>query len=362
MLQLAQRWAHWGHEPVVFTRRAPGLPRMEILDGVEIRRVIRSVPLGPLFGLSYIASLAWQLLWHARRFDVVLDGQIPWEAVATGLAGPLLGKPSMVMPASTGPAGDVRQIVAAKGSWLLKWLVLRNRRFLALSAEAAAELESLGCDSQAIHSIGNGVDLRRYQPDGEPSPERARTVLWVARLVSAKNPYVLLRAWQRLNRQGKYRLLLAGDGPLKAEMQQFVERHRLRNVHFLGAVDDIPSLHRQAGVFCLPSFGEGCSNALLEAMASGLCPVVSRVSGNVDIIRDEANGLLFDDDDDLQLAAQLARALEDAPLRRHLSAAAREYVAAHHDLDRVAREILDEFAALSAPVAPPRPVKSLGGA
>lgn len=361
MLQLAQRWARWGHEPVVFTRSVRGLPRREIVEGVEILRVIRSVPLGPLFGLSYIASLAAQLVRHAGRFDVVLNGQIPWEAVATGLVCPLFGKQAMVMPASTGPAGDVQQIIAAKGSWLLRRLVLNNHRFLALSAEASAELQSLGCEPSTIRRLGNGVDLRRYAPAAQEAPERARTVLWVARLVGAKNPHVLLRAWQRLNDEGRYRLLLAGDGPLAAELQQTAQRLRLRNVRFLGTVEDIPALHRQASVFCLPSFGEGCSNALLEAMAGGLCPVVSRVSGNVDIVRDGVNGLAFDDDDDGQLAEKLARALEDAPLRRRLSARARAYVAAKHDLDRVAGELLGEFETLAASRATWRAVKSLRG-
>lgn len=361
MLQLAQRWARWGHEPVVFTRSVRGLPRREIVDGVEIFRVIRTVPLGPLFGLSYIASLAAQLVRHAGRFDVVLNGQIPWEAVATGLVCPLLGKQAMVMPASTGSAGDVQQIVSAKGSWLLRRLVLNNHRYLALSAEASAELQSLGCELSSIRRLGNGVDLRRYAPAAQEAPDRARTVLWVARLVAAKNPQVLLRAWQRLNCEGKYRLLLAGDGPLAAELQQAVQRLRLRNVRFLGEVEDVPALHRQAGVFCLPSFGEGCSNALLEAMAGGLCPVVSRVAGNVDIVRDGVNGLVFDDNDDGQLATKLARALEDAPLRRRLTAAARAYVVAHHDLDRVAGEILGDFEQLAAGRARWGAIKPLQG-
>lgn len=348
MFQLAERWARSGHEPVVFTRRMPGLPRREVLDGLEIRRVIRSLPLGPLFGASFISSLAAQLVRHAGRFDVVVDGQAPWEAVATGLVCPLLGKPAMVMPASTGPVGDIQQILEARGSWLLRRLVLRNHLFVAISSQAAAELRQLGCPDDAVRRIGYGVDLERYRPGGEDSPERARTVVWVARLVTAKNPHVLLRAWQRLNGAGKYRLLLAGDGPLKAEMQEFVAQNQLREVHFLGNVNDVPPLHRQGSVFVLPSYGEGCPNALLEAMASGLCPVASRVPGCADVVEDGVNGLLFASDDDRQLAAALGRALDDAPLRRRLSAAARAYVETHHDFDRVAESLLAEFQALAA--------------
>jgi glycosyltransferase involved in cell wall biosynthesis len=348
MFQLAQRWARSGHEPVVFTRHMPGLPRREVIEGVEIRRVIRSIALGPLFGLSYIASLAAQLVRHAGRYDVVIDGQAPWETVATGLVCPWLHKPAVVVPASTGPVGDIQQIVDAKGSWLLRRFVLRNQLFIAISSQAAAELKALGCPEDSIRRISNGVDLERFRPCGDESPERARTVVWVARLVTAKNPHVLLRAWKRLNAEGKYRLLLAGDGPLAAEMKEFVEREGLREVHFLGNVNDVSPLHRQGSVFVLPSYGEGCPNALLEAMASGLCPVVSRVPGCADVVEDGVNGLLFESDDDSQLAAALGRALEDAPLRRQLSAAARTYVERSHAFDRVAEMILDECKALAA--------------
>jgi len=348
MFQLAQRWARSGHEPVVFTRRMPGLPRREVIEGVEIRRVIRSIALGPLFGATYIASLAAQLIRQAARYDIVIDGQAPWEAVATGLVCPSLRKPAIVVPASTGPVGDIQQIVDAKGSWLLRRFVLRNQLFVAISSQAAAELQALGCPEGSIRRIGYGVDLERFRPCGDESPERARTVAWVARLVTAKNPHVLLRAWKRLNGEGKYRLLLAGDGPLGAEMKACVERDGLREVQFLGNVNDVPPLHRQASVFVLPSYGEGCPNALLEAMASGLCPVVSRVPGCADVVEDGVNGLLFESDDDAQLAAALARALEDVPLRRRLSVAARAYVESHHAFDRVAEMILDECEMLVA--------------
>lgn len=343
MQQLAERWARWGHRPLVLTRHVPGLPQHETLRGVEIHRVIRTWPLGPLFGLSFIGSLAANLFRYRRQFDVVLDGQIPWEAAATGFVCPALGKPVVVVPASTGSAGDVRQILRAKGAGWWRRLVLRNSMFLALSNEAEEELRELGCPDAAIRPITNGVDLERFSPAGSDAGERDRTVLYLSRLAAAKNPHVLLRAWRRLNGDGHSRLLVAGDGPLAAELRQFAAAESLRNVEFVGHVDDVPAAHRRASVFVLPSPSEGCSNALLEAMASGLCPVVTRVPGNIEVVRDGQNGLLFDYDDDAQLAAALARVLDDAPLRERLSAAARQDIVERHDLDEIARRFLTLF-------------------
>jgi L-malate glycosyltransferase len=356
MFQLAERWARWGHEPRVFTRYVPGLPRREIVSGITIHRIIRTLPCGPLFGLSFIGSLAGQLLRFARRYDVVLDGQVPWEAVATGTVCPLLGKPSVVVPASTGPLGDIQQVFDARGSWLLRRLVCRNSRFIAISAQARRELISLGCRESAMRDVTYGVDTDQYCPapdraddgDGTGLAERERTVLYVARLSPVKNPYVLLRAWQRLNAEGRYRLLMAGDGPMAAELREFAEREGLKQVEFLGHVDDVAALHRRGSVYVLPSPSEGCPNALLEAMASGLCPVATRVPGIVDVVRDGVNGLLFNNDRDDELAAALARVLEDAGLRRRLAAAAREHIVAGYRLDKIARDYLALFRELVA--------------
>lgn len=355
MFQLAERWARRGHQTHVFTRYVPGLPRHETMAGITVHRVIRTLPWGPLFGLSFIGSLAGKLLRFARRYDVVLDGQVPWEAVATGMVCPMLGKPSVVVPASTGPLGDIQQVLEARGSWLLRRLVCRNSRFVAISSQVRRELTSLGCRGSAVRDITNGVDIDRYRPPSDgaagdlaESAERDRTVIYVARLAPVKNPYVLLRAWRRLNAQGRYRLLLAGDGPMAGELRDYAEREGLNHVEFLGHVADVAALHRRGSVYVLPSPSEGCPNALLEAMASGLCPVATRVPGIIDVVRDGVDGLLFENDRDDELAAALTRVLEDAGLRRRLAQAAREHVVADYDLNKIADNFLALFRELLA--------------
>jgi L-malate glycosyltransferase len=344
MEQLARRWARGGHRSFILTRAMPGLPRHEARDGLEIHREIRTLSLGPAFGASFIGDLTARLFQRRRQYDVIVAGQLPWEAVATGLAGRLLGKPSVALVASTGPQGDVQQILRAKGSRLLRGMVNRNSRLIALSSQGAEELRQLGAQHDRIVPLTNGVELERYRPAEEEPLDRRRTVLYVARLAPIKNPQMLLRAWRTVNRGGEYHLLIAGDGTLAGELKQFAVEEQLRKVNFLGQVDDVAAVHRRASVFVLPSASEGCSNALLEAMASGLCPVVTRVPGNIDVVRDETNGLLIDDE--RQLANALTRLLTDEPLRRRLATAARDHVVKHHDLDKIAASYIDLFAEL----------------
>ena len=344
--QLAERWTRWGHRVFVLTRTVRGLPKHENLGDVDVYRVIRSVSLGPAFGASFISSLVAELIARRRRYDVVVAGQLPWEAVATGFVSRTLRKPSIAFAASTGPQGDVEQLLRAKGSRVLCGLVRGNSRFVALSSQGREELMKLGCKPDRIERSTNGVDIGRYQPVADGCPERGRTVLFLSRLSPAKNPQLLLRAWSAINRDGRYRLLVAGDGPLAGELRQLADHETLQNVEFLGHVSDVPAVHRRASVFVLPSPSEGCSNALLEAMASRLCPVVTRVPGNVDVIEDGVNGLLFDHDNEQQLADAVTRVLVDEPLRASLAAAARQHVVEHHDLDKIAAELVDLAAKL----------------
>lgn len=327
----------------MLTRFLPDAPAAESFDGVDIRRCIRTWNLGPLFGLSFVGSLAWGLWRRRRDFDLVLAGQAPWEAVATGLIGPRLGKPSLVRIANTGPFGDLAKLERTKGASLLRNCVLRNTGFVTLCNAGELELKQIGCTDAVIHRCTNGVDTKLFHPSLASEPERDRTVLFVGRLAPQKDPETLLSAWRLVNPSGERRLLIAGSGPMAATLQAECERQRLQGVEFLGSQADMPSLYRRASVFVLPSLSEGCSNALLEAMASGLCPVATEIPGNVDVVANDQNGLLFAPGDVAQLAAALQSVLEDPERRRRLGDEARRHVLANHDLDVVAAKYLDVF-------------------
>ena len=340
LLQLAGRWAAWGHSVRVFTRPVHGAPRRETLQQVQIHRTIYTLPLGPLFGVSLVTCLVAGLLRRALRCDVVMAAQAPWEAVATGIFRRITGAPSAVRLANAGPYGDLRQLQHAKGRRILTWLVKSNRVFLALSDQAREELVQFGCPEAKIRQVTNGVDTRYFVPPEAPDEQRDHTVLFVARLSAQKDPLSLLRAWQHVRTDRGYRLLIAGAGPLAPRIEQTIAELKLKNVELLGLCRDLLPVYHRAGVFVLPSLSEGCSNALLEAMAAGLCPVVTNIGGNRDVITDGVNGRTVQPRDDRQLGAVLGALLADPARRNRLAAAARAHVVAHHDLDVVARQYL----------------------
>jgi glycosyltransferase involved in cell wall biosynthesis len=348
VFQLCREWVARGHSATVFTRAVNNAPRTEVVDGVEARRVLRPIPLGPLFGASFVAGLVARLIRHRGAFDVVFAGQAPWEAIATGIARLLITTPSVVCLQNTGPFGDLAQLRRAKGARVLRSLFRRNDHFVSLSEHGRVELESLGVPSDRITVIPSGVDPHRFAPPSNPSADRDRTALFVGRLAEQKNPLALIDAWKVVNRDGRYRLCIAGRGELEGAIRERIERESVRGVEMLGFQSDVAPLYQRASVLALPSISEGCCNALLEAMASGMCPVATRIGGNVDVVNDGQTGILVSPSDPRDLARGLSVALEDTKERHRLSEAARRWVVERHDIRAIADRYLETFARLRA--------------
>ena len=170
-----------------------------------------------------------------------------------------------------------------------------------------------------IDIIVNGVDLAQFTPVG-PAPRPSGeplTVLCAARLIERKGQQHLLAAAARLRAQGiGLRVLLAGTGDAEAALRQQAQTSGLDGqVQFLGFVERqaMPAVYAQADIFCLPSFNEGMSMALLEAMASGLPVIVTETGGLEELL--DGNGLVAPWADVERLAEALAVLANDAPLR-----------------------------------------------
>src|SRR5205823_10806990 len=108
-------------------------------------------------------------------------------------------------------------------------------------------------------------------------------------------------------RHGDFRLLIAGDGPCRAELESQCARLDLQKVvRFLGVVRDVPALLPQGRLFVLSSVTEGISLTLLEAMARGLPVVATAVGGNPEVVAANETGLLVPPRDPPALAEALS--------------------------------------------------------
>jgi glycosyltransferase involved in cell wall biosynthesis len=214
-----------------------------------------------------------------------------------------------------------------------------------------------------IEIIENGIDVDRYGPAADPAALKARlgldpdrrTIVHVARHHPVKNQATLLRGFAAAGLPG-VDLLLAGDGPLREELEALATQLSIRTrVKFLGIRTDVPDLMRAADVFALTSVSEAASLTLLEAMATGLPSVVTAVGGNPELVRHEQEGLHIARGDDLSCAAAFRRLFADPALAARLGAAARARAQARYRLERTVQAYYQLYCRLAGRTpAPPR--------
>jgi len=186
----------------------------------------------------------------------------------------------------------------------------------------------------AIPASGAGVRARYGIRDDEV------LVTCLARLVERKGQDDLIRA------QSGLRLLFVGDGPHRQRLEN-------RGAILAGTRRDIPEILAASDIVALPSrFGEGCPNALLEAMAAGKPVVACRTGGIPEVVADGETGLLVPREDRDALRAALLRLAGDPELRARMGAAGRDRALREFPVDRLVRSYESLYSELTASGTP----------
>jgi len=197
-----------------------------------------------------------------------------------------------------------------------------------------------------IHFIPNGVDRERFRPAADKAalrreldlPEEKTLLLFAGHEFARKGLGIILEGMAGCAAAEEAVLLVAGgDDPApyreRARELGFAER-----VLFLGAREDIHRLYAAADLFVFLSNYESCPLVGLEALASGLPVITTRVSGMEDYVRDGENGL-FTGRNEAEFAAALGRLLGDGDLRARMGDAARASTEGYGWADIAARYI-----------------------
>jgi len=228
-----------------------------------------------------------------------------------------------------------------KYQWLRRAFRPLVQRYIPLSLHLKRYLtEKIGVPDRKIRHICNGVDTEVFRPapgskpriDACPFLDPERLVLFgtVGRMHGVKDQMNLVRAFLRLlqirpEAKDSARLVLVGEGPLRQEAMLALREAGALDLAWLpGERPDVADILRGLDVFVLPSQAEGISNAILEAMATGLPVIATAVGGNPDLVVDGTTGRLVAAGSPLALADALAEYLDDrARIKAHGSAGLR---------------------------------------
>jgi len=225
--------------------------------------------------------------------------------------------------------------------------IKKSGKIIAVSRETAKALidKHPECGGK-IEVIYNAVPREWFHIERR---ERSNVLLFVGRLSEIKGVEYLIDAMVKVKREfPDVRLLLVGDGELKGRLQRRVRDLGLGEcITFEGDLDEsmLVTLYSMATAFVLPSLYENCPFSIVQAFASGVPVVATRIGGVSELVDDGETGLLASSRDSCGLASAISRMLADAAKRRRISDKAREFARRNFQLnmaiDRLERVYCD---------------------
>ncbi len=243
-----------------------------------------------------------------------------------------------------------------------QWIRRIYRPFVTYYIALSCDLEQyltvrVGVPKAKVLQIYNGVDAQRFHPaespqlvDGYPFANLGYWLIGtVGRMQLVKDQTTLARAFIRAleiapELNSSVRLIMVGDGPLKAQVQVLLEQAGLIQLAWLpGERNDVPEILRELDCFVLPSLAEGVSNTILEAMASGLPVIATNVGGNGELIEPGCNGSLVPVSDVETMAQNIVEYARNREQARSAGRAGRDAVEKEYSLVAMVRQYQDLY-------------------
>lgn len=257
----------------------------------------------PKIGMSAAPSTMFLSLYGKVRrlirdgydFDLIDAHYFYPDGVAAAMIGRLLKKPVVITSRGT----DINLIPAYRiPRRQILWAARQASGLITVCQALKDTLVEMGVAPEKIHTLRNGVDLARFQPQNREAARAAfgaggKTLLSIGHLIGRKGHDLVIQAMHMLP---EYRLLIAGDGPERAHLDALAHSSGVAGrVKFLGALppEQMTALYNAGDALILASSREGWANVLLEAMACGTPVVASNVWGTPEVVTSPAAGVLM---------------------------------------------------------------------
>jgi glycosyltransferase involved in cell wall biosynthesis len=329
----------------------PAVPGVRVIGRRSLGEEAFAEPGGADFERDVDDMVDTVLAEHARAPFDVLHAQYGYpNGWAALLAARRIGVPVVV------------SIQGGDGHWVGS--CCETHRLAMLRVLEGADKLLIGCDSFAMEVVERldvarerftivpgAVEVDRFHPAPGRAPGKAADpvrLFYHGRVDRRKGVLDFLHALDALRGQDvRFAATISGIGP-DLDAAKELDAELGLGTHFSGYADyaAAPALYRDQDVFVSPTYAEGFSNTVLEAMASGLASVSCTAVGVVDCLRHEENGLLSTPGDVPALTENLRRIVQDAPLRARLAAAALEECRRTYSWEAVGRQIMDIYAEL----------------
>lgn len=332
--ELAVQLVARGHHVLAVSGRiSANQSAVEQVDGVEVHR-IGDATTSRWRWLARPLDTWGRLRWLVSKVDIVHVHVFSGFGLFFIALARLYGKPVLVKLPNVGDDG-LPGLARQRLGQLRLWLFSRADAVVAMAQQSLQELDAIGFPRPRVLTTPNGIRLTPRPSVHGPCDDGCRLIL-VGRLHEQKGILDLLAALRMLPAHVatlRWQLDLVGDGPLRADIErQIVTMSLQERVRVLGHRDDVGLMLDNCDAFVLPSYREGNSNAILEAMRASLPVVSTRVGGTPMLVGAAGAALLHEPGDVQALADRLALMIMQPGLRRELGTAMRKRVETYFDM------------------------------
>ena len=234
--------------------------------------------------------------------------------------------------------------ITVKNSHLNKFLFKRIITKVLVNSEETKKTISTNfpflLSENKIELIYNGIDIKKYDSeDFLPiyKPNKNEIIIGNAgRMVNQKNQIDLIKIASHLKKKGvKFKMIIAGDGNLKPELEKLSSDLNLTNeILFTGYVDNIKSFMESIDIFALTSHWEGFGYVMAEAMASSKAVVAYNISSNPELVTDNKTGFLIEKDNIEQFSEKMELLINDRKMRESFGVEGRRVVEKQFSFER----------------------------
>lgn len=313
-----------------------------LTSGEALEKEIRDMGIA----VTWVGASRWRairLLQIMREFrrepaDIVQSAHF-YTNLYAAVAGRLLGIKSIGAVRNDLTSELKSNGVMAWGQLHLPGQLIANSRLARQRAIAeGVELENI----KLVRNVVNINGLGRKSKGGNGNGNGQVRILFAGRLTQQKRPDRFLQVLQKIVQRSpnlNFKATIVGDGPLRHGLEKRAESLRLtpKYLEFLGELADLRSTYLEADMLVLTSDWEGTPNVVLEAMASSMPVVATRVGGVPDIVEHGKTGYLAEPHDEDSMVENIASLITDSTLRAKLGLGARAYVLEHHSDDHLSK-------------------------
>jgi glycosyltransferase involved in cell wall biosynthesis len=348
---LSKKLIQKGHEVDVITRRCSGQAPTESMNGIRVFRAPYNWSLYPfnIFLHSFFVNMLLKSI-ESKLSLVHLHSPLP----------PLIKTSLPVITTVHSPCKrafqstyrdtlDLRSLAEQLQSMvvcpLIESRILKlSKKITSVSLNVSEELSAYRLSTNNITVVGNGVDDRLFIPKQTKNQSNSY-VLFVGILRSGKGVFDLIDCAKYVcAKRPDVRFIICGRGPLLQNLKERVLKLDLqKQVIFLGYEQDreiLAKLYQNAALLVQPSYHEGLSTVVLEAMSCGVPVVASDIAGNRTVISSGSNGILVPPKSPKAMANVVLKLLKDLSLRERIGNAARATIEKHYSWDTVVDKVL----------------------